>query len=111
MVGFLVFYIPLTLVCAKADDAPWKIYPADGRCGNQITDTGQGLGVPAGLLMGLGFGGLLVMLVYGLLRSFQCHDDVVTMDSSVLGGKEAAILQSENDIEFGLSGQHHPQVV
>ena len=32
LIGFFLLYLPLTFICANADDEPWTLFKGDGDC-------------------------------------------------------------------------------
>ena len=57
-------YLYLTYSCSKLDKRPWSILPWEG---NKCNSEGEGqysdLGILSGILLGIGFGGILVNLI------------------------------------------------
>ncbi|KAL9190006.1 hypothetical protein ACHAXT_009681 [Thalassiosira profunda] len=65
LAGLLFLYLPLTIMCARADKAPWVPYKGSGHCWSEGTGTGADLGLAAGAVMGTGLSGLLCVLFRG----------------------------------------------
>jgi len=71
--GFLVLYLPLTIICARADGARWKLYPTEGECWSEGGSApGADLGLLAGAVMGFGLAGLLVVAVQPFCLATFC---------------------------------------
>jgi hypothetical protein len=61
LASFVALYIPLTVLCARADGVPWKLYPTEGECWSEAgTVPWTHLGTAAGFLMGFAAVGLAV---------------------------------------------------
>jgi len=79
LAGFLVLYLPLTIVCAQADHKPWRLYPSDSlNCMSEGGDSSLGvlLGLAAGFVMGAGVAGLLGIFLCGCgSRQNEEHED------------------------------------
>jgi hypothetical protein len=74
LASFLALYIPLTVLCAKEDGVPWKLYPTEAECTSWVH-----LGEAAGLLMGFATVGLIISVVRDLFlrgprSSSTAHD-------------------------------------
>lgn len=64
--GFVVLYLPLTILCARADGDRWKLYKGEGDCWSEGGEgTGISLGLFAGAIMGFSLAGLCVTLMCG----------------------------------------------
>jgi len=69
-VGFCLFYLPLTIVCAAADHARWKLWTDRGQCWSEgAIMPGMGLGMMAGGVMGFALAGLVVVACQALLQN------------------------------------------
>jgi len=63
-VGLFGLYLPLTILCAKADHDRWKPYKGEGECWSEGSGAYANLGIAAGALMGFGVGGLIILLAW-----------------------------------------------
>ena len=62
--GFFGLYVPLTIICAKADDAKWALFKGGGQCWSTEGDMpGVNIGTFAGIFIGVGVAGLVVTLL------------------------------------------------
>jgi hypothetical protein len=81
LASFVGLYIPLTVLCARADGVPWKFYPTEGECWSEGgAGTWMGLGLAAGFLMGFATVGLAIAVCRsapprGSRSSSTTHDD------------------------------------
>lgn len=75
--GFFFLYLPLTILCARADHRPWRLYPGDSlNCMSEGGDFLFGnLGLLAGLAMGAGFAGLLCIFLCGCGRQQNNNEE------------------------------------
>jgi len=70
-VGFCM-YLYLTYSCSKLDERPWSILPWEGnKCNNEGDGEYGDLGILSGILLGIGFGGILVNLMKRCLNSTE----------------------------------------
>ena len=62
--GLFGLYVPLTIICAKADDAEWALFYVDESdcwsAGGEFSFSGFYIGAFAGIFIGVGVGGLVV---------------------------------------------------
>jgi len=84
--GLLLLYLPLTIMCAQADNDSWMPYKGDGDCWSEGGNmTGMNLGLAAGVIMGTGFGGLLSILWCGYSCGFRQDEEFVYVRQTVQG--------------------------
>ena len=84
--GFFGLYVPLTIICAKADDAEWALFKGDGKCwsteGYTNDAPGVNIGRFAGIFIGVGVGGLVVTLLRKTKEYSTVGGDVENQDKA-----------------------------
>ena len=101
--GFCM-YLYLTYSCSKLDERPWSLLPWEGnKCNNEGDGQYSDLGILSGMLLGIGFGGILVNLIKKCRNSTESfafgHEHVLQAGSLGQVAYEGVLSIEKPDME------------